>query len=589
MTRQTKAKELGWAWSIAGLLLFASAVAAPFAVLQVAEKLAEAPAPLATGKASETVVVDTRPSDKLHTAEVLLANALIVPGTAIGPVALGQDLQALKGRLADGAINSIQVQNSAGPSAAITLPKGQMIIEMRRGRITYITLNAGACDALSRWREQDGSTLPATANGLSLGSHVSRVIAALGAPVKGAPPAPIPGPMAVPPIMVYDGLSFRLCPKTRLVSQIAVHRSNGLQGDPAPVALATPPALIDLATATAPEAINTGPLGAADAEGRRPAHHPQRLGLQVADAPKPVQIEPGTRPTPALVPKDLPPAIVPLQETALLAIAPVADDRNPRQALEAPQYGDMLLTLPRVPVRLSDAARAPDAGDPLAAVKPGAALPAARLHTNAALPGIPLMDNRQPDYRVALDSLNTLGPVDRLFQPASAPTAVDVGPMQILVAAETAEDDMKLDRQTKLALQRRLALMGYDPKGVDGIFGQNTRLAIAELQADNDLSPTGYVDLDVKSLIFAKSETAYQRWQKDRALRRKAKRLQQRPSVAPVIASKVPASRPQPRCARARDGVIKTNRSLGCDLEYLVEDVSSLFGGSKTGGRPPGS
>ena len=55
---------------------------------------------------------------------------------------------------------------------------------------------------------------------------------------------------------------------------------------------------------------------------------------------------------------------------------------------------------------------------------------------------------------------------------------------------------MALDRDTRREIQRDLALLGYDPRGIDGIFGPASRAAISAWQRDAGYPQTGYVTDD---------------------------------------------------------------------------------------------
>ncbi|MEM9577610.1 MAG: peptidoglycan-binding domain-containing protein [Pseudomonadota bacterium] len=44
------------------------------------------------------------------------------------------------------------------------------------------------------------------------------------------------------------------------------------------------------------------------------------------------------------------------------------------------------------------------------------------------------------------------------------------------------------------AVQGQLTTLGYDPKGIDGKIGPNTRAAIRRYQRDNDMTVTGRID-----------------------------------------------------------------------------------------------
>jgi len=72
-------------------------------------------------------------------------------------------------------------------------------------------------------------------------------------------------------------------------------------------------------------------------------------------------------------------------------------------------------------------------------------------------------------------------------------------------AVETA---MSLNRDRRRSIQRDLALIGYDPRGVDGVFGPATRRAIAAWQSDQGLETHGYLDRDQLGLL---QETAIRR------------------------------------------------------------------------------
>ena len=55
------------------------------------------------------------------------------------------------------------------------------------------------------------------------------------------------------------------------------------------------------------------------------------------------------------------------------------------------------------------------------------------------------------------------------------------------------EADLGLSLQQRRAVQAGLTQRGFDTRGVDGVFGQGTRNAIASWQRANDLEATGYL------------------------------------------------------------------------------------------------
>ena len=61
-------------------------------------------------------------------------------------------------------------------------------------------------------------------------------------------------------------------------------------------------------------------------------------------------------------------------------------------------------------------------------------------------------------------------------------------------AQRRAEEALELSREARRAVQRDLSLLGYGTRGIDGIFGQGTRNAIAAWQDDNDIERSSYLD-----------------------------------------------------------------------------------------------
>lgn len=61
-------------------------------------------------------------------------------------------------------------------------------------------------------------------------------------------------------------------------------------------------------------------------------------------------------------------------------------------------------------------------------------------------------------------------------------------------AAAAAEDALNLSRDDRREIQRNLSLLGFDPRGIDGIFGPGTRAAISGYQRSKGWEVTGYVD-----------------------------------------------------------------------------------------------
>jgi len=74
-------------------------------------------------------------------------------------------------------------------------------------------------------------------------------------------------------------------------------------------------------------------------------------------------------------------------------------------------------------------------------------------------------------------------------QARDAVTRLDNSPERI-------EARLNLSRDERRAIQRHLALLGFDPRGIDGIFGPGTRGAVASWQAREGLTRTTFLDRD---------------------------------------------------------------------------------------------
>jgi len=59
--------------------------------------------------------------------------------------------------------------------------------------------------------------------------------------------------------------------------------------------------------------------------------------------------------------------------------------------------------------------------------------------------------------------------------------------------AEAGEQALDLSRDQRRQVQRNLSLVGFDPRGIDGIFGRGSRAAIADWQGANGYERTGFL------------------------------------------------------------------------------------------------
>lgn len=84
---------------------------------------------------------------------------------------------------------------------------------------------------------------------------------------------------------------------------------------------------------------------------------------------------------------------------------------------------------------------------------------------------------RYPSGRFAIEARNRIA-------------AIEDAPRREAQAAEAA---LNLSRDARRDIQRHLSLLGFDTRGIDGIFGQGTRTAISAYQRSKGLPDTGYV------------------------------------------------------------------------------------------------
>lgn len=72
--------------------------------------------------------------------------------------------------------------------------------------------------------------------------------------------------------------------------------------------------------------------------------------------------------------------------------------------------------------------------------------------------------------------------------------------------AEAGENALSLDRDERRAIQRELNALGYDTRGVDGIFGPGTRSAVEGWQRAQGREATGFLDAEGARALLSASE-----------------------------------------------------------------------------------
>lgn len=69
-----------------------------------------------------------------------------------------------------------------------------------------------------------------------------------------------------------------------------------------------------------------------------------------------------------------------------------------------------------------------------------------------------------------------------------------------------AEEDLALSRDARREIQRDLSLLGYNTRGIDGIFGRGTRGAVTAWQDENGQGASGYLTSDQIARLDAQAE-----------------------------------------------------------------------------------
>lgn len=85
--------------------------------------------------------------------------------------------------------------------------------------------------------------------------------------------------------------------------------------------------------------------------------------------------------------------------------------------------------------------------------------------------------------------------------------------------AREGEIALGLDRDARREIQRDLSLLGYDTRGVDGIFGPGTRAAVTEWQTANALEATSYLTGNQITALEAAAEVRAQKQEEEDRLR----------------------------------------------------------------------
>lgn len=96
------------------------------------------------------------------------------------------------------------------------------------------------------------------------------------------------------------------------------------------------------------------------------------------------------------------------------------------------------------------------------------------------------------------------------------------------VQAKADEDRLGLSRDQRRAVQRQLSLLGFDPRGIDGLFGPGSRAAINAWQTANAERATGFLTRDQMLRLTAQADRRAAELEAEAAARRAEQERQDR-------------------------------------------------------------
>jgi peptidoglycan hydrolase-like protein with peptidoglycan-binding domain len=96
------------------------------------------------------------------------------------------------------------------------------------------------------------------------------------------------------------------------------------------------------------------------------------------------------------------------------------------------------------------------------------------------------------------------------------------------VQARLAEEALGLNRDQRRAIQRQLSILGFDPRGIDGLFGNGSRAAIQGWQQQNTERATGFLTRDQILRLTAQADRRAAELEAEAAARRAEQERQDR-------------------------------------------------------------
>lgn len=88
--------------------------------------------------------------------------------------------------------------------------------------------------------------------------------------------------------------------------------------------------------------------------------------------------------------------------------------------------------------------------------------------------------------------------------------------------AERAEQALDLSRNARRSIQRNLSLLGFNTRGIDGIFGRGTRAAIAAWQTEQRVAATGFLSREQIETLNSQAEARARELEEEAEQRRQA-------------------------------------------------------------------
>ena len=135
-------------------------------------------------------------------------------------------------------------------------------------------------------------------------------------------------------------------------------------------------------------------------------------------------------------------------------------------------------------------------------------------------------------------------------EPEAEETTIATATPAAVSATLASETALGLTRSERQEIQRRLVLLGYDTRGVDGVFGKGSRAAIGEWQGGNEFPVSGFLDLNQIANLREMSQEAYLAWNS------RPKRYTDKNG-----------------CLREPNGTIIQGRSFNCDLSAASQSL----------------